>query len=211
MVWAAPSAVARLSLSSLDEVMIGGHAHGMGELQAEDRDAAGALQQHGLPGDQLGVHHHGVPRGDCGARQRRALLERQMRRDFDDAVLLQHGIFGEHAVDRAAERARLHILARLAARPALEEAARDLVADLHTGDARADLDHLAGAVGQRHDLVAHRHAVGAAHDAEVAEIERAGRHLDQHLAVLRFRLRQIDAGHRFDTGAAFRQLIGTHA
>jgi hypothetical protein len=29
--------------------------------------------------------------------------------------------------------------------------------------------------------------------------------------MLRFRLRQIDAGHRFYTGAAFRQLIGTHA
>src|SRR5580700_6056161 len=134
-----------------------------------------------------------------------------MRRDFDDAVLFQHGIFGEHAVDRAAERARLHGLARLAARPALEEAARDLVADFYTGDARADRHHLAGAVGQRHGVVAHRHAVGAAHDAEVAEIERAGGDLDQHLAVLRLWLRQIDAGHRFYTGAALRQLIGTHA
>src|ERR1700733_14147218 len=134
-----------------------------------------------------------------------------MRRDFDDAVLFQHGIVGEHAVDRAAERARLHILARLTARPALEEAARDLVADLYTGDARADLDHLAGAIGQRHDLVAHRHAIGAAHDAEIAEIERAGSDLDQHLTVLRFRLRQIDASERFDSPAALLQLIGAHA
>src|SRR5580658_5771835 len=134
-----------------------------------------------------------------------------MRGDFDDALFLEHGIFGEHAVDRAAERARLHGLARLAARPALEEAARDLVADFYTRDARADRDHLAGAVGQRHDVVVHRHAIGAAHDAEVAEIERAGRDLDQHLAVLRFRLRQIDASDRFYTGAAFGQLIGTHA
>src|SRR5580700_9652131 len=134
-----------------------------------------------------------------------------MRGDFDDAVLFQHGVVGEHAVDRAAERARLHVLARLAARPALEEAARDFVADFYARDARADLDHLAGAVGQRHDLVAHRHAISAAHDAEVAEIERTGRHLDQHLTVLRFWFRQIDAGHRFYTGAALRQLIGTHA
>src|SRR6202043_2806522 len=126
--------------------------------------------------------------------------------EFDDAVLFQHGIIGEHAVDRAAERARLHGLARLAARPALEEAARDLVADLYTGDARADRDNLAGAVGQWHDVVAHRHAVSAAYDAEVAEIERAGRHLDQHLTVLRLGLRHIDAGDRFDTGAALRQL-----
>jgi len=77
----------------------------------------------------------------------------------------------------------------------LEKAACDLVANLYAGDACADRDHLAGAVGQRHDVVAHRHAVGAAHDAEVAEIERAGRHLDQHLAVLRFWLRHVDAGH----------------
>ena len=102
-------------------------------------------------------------------------------------------------------------IVNVAARPALEETTRDLVADFYTRDARADRDHLARAVGQRHDVVAHRHAIGAAHDAEVAEIERAGRHLDQHLAVLRFRLRQIDASDRFYTGAAFGQLIGTHA
>ena len=130
-----------------------------------------------------------------GARQRRALLQRQMRRNFDDAVLLQHGIFGEHAVDPAAERARLHVGRRLAARPALKEAAGNAVADLYPGDAGADLDHFAGAVGQRNDVVAHRHAVGAAHDAEIAEIERAGRDLDQDLAVRRLRLRQIDPDH----------------
>ena len=123
---------------------------------------------------------HAVTRG---AGQRRALLERQMRGKFDDALLLQHHVFGQHAVDAAAERARLHVWRRLAARPALEEAAGDLVADLYARDAGADLDHLAGAVGQRDDVVAHRHAVGAAHDAEIAEIERAGRDLDQHLAM----------------------------
>jgi hypothetical protein len=51
------------------------HAHGVRELQAEHRDAAGALQQHGLAGDHLAVLHHGVPHGDAGAGQGRALLQ----------------------------------------------------------------------------------------------------------------------------------------
>ncbi len=111
---------------------------------------------------------------------------------------------------RAAERGRLHVGRRLAAGPALEEIAGDLVADLHARDAGADLDHLAGAVRQRNDVFLRRHAVGAAHDAEIAEVERAGRDLDQHLAVAGLRLRPLDLGQRVDAGAALRQLIGTH-
>ena len=142
--------------------------------------------------------------------KRRALLEREVRGDFHRALLLQHDVFRQHAVDAAAERGRLHVGRRLAARPALEEVAGDLVADLDAGDAGADLDHFAGAVRQRNDVVAHRHAVGAAHDAEIAEVERAGRDLDQHLAMAGRRLRPLDLGQRVDAGAALGQLIGTH-
>ena len=119
----------------------------------------------------------------AGAGQRRALFERQVRGDFHRALLLQHDVFRQHAVDGAAERGGLHVRRRLAAGPAREEIAGHLVADLHPRDAGADLDHLAGAVGERDDVFLRRHAVGAAHDAEIAEIERAGGDLDQHLAV----------------------------
>src|SRR5271170_5196223 len=97
-----------------------------------------------------------------------------MLRDFDDAVLFQHGIFGEHAVDAATECACLHLRARLPAGPALEETPRHLVAGFDTCNAGTHLDDFARAVGERHDVVAYRHAVGTAHDAEVAIIERAG-------------------------------------
>jgi len=103
--------------------------------------------------------------------------------DFDDAVLLQHDVFGEHAVDGAAQRRCAGVRSHFAAGPALEEAAGHLVAGLDARDAGTNLDHLAGAVGKRNEIFAHRHAVGTANDAEVAEIERAGGDLQQHLTV----------------------------
>ena len=54
---------------------------------------------------------------------------------------------------------------------------------LHPRDARADFDHFAGAVGQRNKIIPHRHAVAAAHDAVVAEVQRTGGDFDQHLPV----------------------------
>ncbi len=140
-------------------------------------------------GDQLGVLHHRVPRGDGGARQRRAFL----------AATDASGIFTTPSSSSTTYSAsmpsmpppsalRVHLRPRLAAGPALEETAGDPVAGLHARDAGADLDHFAGAVGQRNEIVAHRHAVGAAHDAEIAKIERTGCDLNQHLPVLRLRL-----------------------
>ena len=105
----------------------------------------------------------------------------------------------------------MHRGAPVAAGPALEEAARDLVAGLNAGDAGPGLDHLAGAVGKGDEIVSHRHAVGAAHDAEIAEVERTRRDLDQHLAIGRLGIGPLDLDQRIDAGAAFRQLIGTHS
>ncbi len=133
-----------------------------------------------------------------------------MRRQFHNAVLVKHGIFGEHAVDAAAERGGVHMRPGFAGRPALKETAGDLVARFHPQHAGADLDHLAGAVGQRNQILAYRHAVAAAHDAVVAEVQRAGGDFDQHLPVKRFRHRPLDNRQRIDAGAAFGQLIGTH-
>ena len=91
-----------------------------------------------------------------------------------------------------------------------KKAAGDLVAGLDPRDAGADFDHFAGAVGERDEIVAHRHAVGAAHDAEIAEIERTGGDFDQHLAIERLRHRPLDDDQRVDAGAGFGQLIGAH-
>ena len=92
----------------------------------------------------------------------------------------------------------------------MEEAAGDLVADLHARDAATYLDHLTGAVGKRDDIVANRHPVGAAHDAEIAEVERTRHDLDQHLAIGRLRIGALDFDQGVDAGTTFWQLIGMH-
>src|SRR5262249_32005240 len=110
------------------------NAHHARELEAKDRDAAGALQQHGLTGDQLCVLPYGVPNGDARTGEGRALLQRQVRWNFYDPVVLQHRIFRKHAIDGAAKRTCVDIGRRLATGPALEEAPGDTVADLHAGN-----------------------------------------------------------------------------
>ena len=98
----------------------------------------------------------------------------------------------------------------LAAEPALEKTAGYAIADLDANDTGADRNHLARAVGQRDDVFLHRHAIGAAHDAEIAEIKRTGFDLHQHLTIGRLGIRTFDLHQGVDTGAAFGQLIGTH-
>ena len=80
------------------------------------------------------------------AQGRVAILQRQVRRNFYDPVLLQHRIFRKHAVDTATKRACVDIGRRLAAGPALEETSGDAVADLHARDAGTDLDDFPRAV-----------------------------------------------------------------
>ena len=99
----------------------------------------------------------------------------------------------------------------LAARPALKEIAGDAIARLRRGcTPGSDLDHFAGAIRQRNDVLAHRHAITAAHDAEIAEIKRAGFDLDQNLAMAGLGIGTLDLDHRFDAGAALGDLIGSH-
>ena len=133
-----------------------------------------------------------------------------MRRDFDDAFLFQHDVFREHPVDAAAERGGVHVGCGLAAGPALEEAAGDLVARLHALDARADLDHLARAVRQRHDVVGHAHAIGAAHDAEIAKFSEQAATFTSTWRWPGLGCGAVGLGQRVDARAALRQLIGTH-
>src|SRR5579885_127165 len=133
-----------------------------------------------------------------------------MRRNLHDPVFLEHDIIGQHAIDTAAERAFMHVWRRLSAGPALKEIAGDTIAGSDARHARPDLDDLAGAVRERHEILAHRHAIAAARDGIIAKIERAGFDLDQNLAIGRLRLRPFDLLQRVDAGAAFGQLIGTH-
>ena len=70
-----------------------------------------------------------------------------MRGDVDQAALGQHHLLGEHAVQRAAERARHRVGGDPTIIPALEEGTGDAVARREAGDAGADREHLAGGIG----------------------------------------------------------------
>jgi len=126
-------------------------------------------------------------------------LQRQVRRNFHDAVFCEQCIVGEHAVDAAAECAGVRVGHRLAADPALKKIAGDAVADFDTGDA-GPISITSPAVRQRDDVVAHRHAVAAARDAKIAEIERAGFDLDQNLTVAGLGFATLDLRKRLDAG-----------
>jgi hypothetical protein len=84
----------------------------------------------------------------------------------------------------------------------LKEATGDLVADLDARDTGTDLHHLAGTIGQGDDVVLYRHAVGIAHNAKIAKVERARSDLDQHLAVGRLGLGALHLDQRIDADAA---------
>ena len=107
MQWSAPSARARSSFASLDDVMIARAPVILRELQREDRHAARAEREHRLAGPQAPrAVHQRVPNGDAGARQRRGLLERQVLGQPQQAVGREHGVLGQRAVERVTERRR---------------------------------------------------------------------------------------------------------
>jgi hypothetical protein len=65
------------------------------QLQSEDRDAARAHDQDGLPRAQATLVDERMPGGDGRARQGRGLLVAQVLRDPDEAVLVQDDMVGE--------------------------------------------------------------------------------------------------------------------
>ena len=133
-----------------------------------------------------------------------------MRRNFYDAVFLEQGVFGEHAINAAAERAFVRVGPRLAAAPALKEISGNAIASLHPRHAWTDFDHFTSAVRKRDEVFAHRHPIAAPRNGEIAEIERARLYLDQHLPMGGLGVGAIDLDERFDPGAALGQLIGAH-
>src|SRR6516164_9262844 len=133
-----------------------------------------------------------------------------MRRDFHDAVFLKQGVICKHAVDAAAERTFVYIGRRGAAAPALKEIPSDTVADPHSRHAWANFDDFAGPIRERNNILTRWHAIAAPRDGEIAEIERAGFHLHQHLAMCGFGIGALDLDERLDPGAAFGQLIDAH-
>ena len=114
--------------------------------RGEDRDAAGAEQQHPVTRLDPASLDQRVPGGERGARQGRGLFEGEALRDRQRAPGGENDLLGQDAVARSAERAGHGREAAGAVVPVLEEAGEHAVAGCEAGHARADGDHLAGAV-----------------------------------------------------------------
>ena len=154
-------------------------ARRLGELQREDRDAAGALHHHGIAGLEAAFHEP-PPRRETRARQRRDLLIGEEGRDLGHALLRQQHVLREAPVVRSAERGEQILHLRPAADPLLEEGGRDAVADLHAGDVGANFLDDAAAVRKRdmRQLV----APAVQHASEIAIVQRRRLHAQQHLS-----------------------------
>jgi len=155
------------------------------------------------------VFNKGVPRRHACTQQCCTFLERQVSGQLDDAVLFEHGVFSEHPVDAAAQRAGMRISRRRTADPTLKKASCHAITDFDAGYTGANLDDLPSAIGERHDTRLSRHSVAAQSDCQVAKIERTGRNLDQHLSWAWLWRGKIDFNESVDP-RALRQLVGTH-
>ena len=85
-----------------------------------------------------------------------------------------------------------------------KKAPGDTVAYLHAGGTGTDLDDFPRPIRERNEVLAHRHPVGTAHNAEIAEIEGAGLNFHHDLAIGRLGIGPLDLDQRIDAGAALR-------
>ena len=119
---------------------------------------------------------------------------------MDQPVLLERGVFREHAVAVAAQSAALHRIADIPAQPGLVEDPSHAVAHLHARHVRTDLDDLTGTIGEGDHLRTDPAGpVLADGDGQVAKVERGCVHPHEHLPTGRLRHLFFHEGERFDS------------
>lgn len=121
-------------------------AGGLGELQGKDADAAGALDEYPLAGEDGLEAVERVPRREAGAGEGRRLEGVQIGRCAGEARLVEDGVLSQRAVDGTAEAGHSRGDVYGSELMALVEERHDLVAGLESADAASDFDDLAGAV-----------------------------------------------------------------
>ena len=155
----------------------GGAVHA-GDLQGEEGDTAGALDEDGLAGVEVALLDERVPGGERGAGEGGGFLEAEMCGRVDEAGFGEDAFGGEDAVDGAAERGFAGERLDLAVEPVLKEERADAVAGLEESDGRADGDDLAGCVGAEDAGELHLGVVVAERNHEVAVVERGAAEAD---------------------------------
>lgn len=149
--------------------------------------------------ETMGALDEVVRQGKAG--ERRGFLERQVRRQVDEALLGERHVLREHPVHAAAERGRLVLGPHRAVEPGLSEDGRHAVALADTGHAVADLGDLACAVGARNQGQPHLARRGVAHRVQVAVVQRDGPDADLDLPWPRRRAGPLDLAQPVDVGS----------
>jgi hypothetical protein len=117
-------------------------------------------------------------------------------------LLVQHGVLGQHAVQRAAELVA-HVGSQSPVEPSWPVAADDPIAGLEPSDLFADRDDFASAVADRDDPRHRRQRVLLVDDERIAPVERDGTNSDDDLGGLRRRLVGLAQHDPVDTSRAF--------
>src|SRR5690348_121431 len=154
----------------------------LGEGQCEAGDAARPKNCDCFAALDMRAFDHRMPCGERRAGQGGSLLETETRRHCDRPGLLKQCVFGENAVDHAAQRMTRCIRRNSTAGPVDEKRACYPVAGLELRDARSDGRNFAGAVRQRNDGK-FRVAISALDDALIAIIQRRRPHFHDDLAM----------------------------
>ncbi len=126
----------------------------------------------------------GLPRRHTRARQSGAFLETQMRRNFHYTVLGKSDFLSQDTGNARTSRAEIlpgRIGERRAGEPVLKIGAGHAIPDFPTGDAFAEADDFARAIGHWHER-RRSIAILPVDDHEVAKIQRHGVNADEHLA-----------------------------
>lgn len=123
-------------------------AGGLGELQGEDADAAGALHEDPLAGKDGLEAVQRVPRREAGACEGRRLEGVQVLGGAGEARLVEDGVLSQRAVHGTAEASHCCGDVHGAELVALVEEGHDLISGLESADSASDFDNLTGTVRQ---------------------------------------------------------------
>lgn len=118
-------------------------------------------------------------------------------------LFVENGVFGQHAVQRAAELVDEPGI-DAAVDPAGEIAACHAIADGKAGDGIADGDNITGPIAQRNDAVARRQRIRTVEDHRVAPVERGGANAHHDLMRFRLRLRRVAHHQAFGPAGSFK-------
>src|SRR4029453_5590290 len=162
----------------------------LGELQREQRYAAGAKRQHGLSGAKTPGARQRVPRRNTRARESRSFFEGEMVRDTYDRVFVKDDVFRQHAIERAANLRAVLELDRTVT-PIGKHGRRYSVANRDAAHARTDGGDLPGAVGTHDHVRFHWQRIRACQHREFSSVERVRTHPNEHLALPGVRNRMI--------------------